>query len=78
MRYKDGTATVEQTFYPVPTMEHTDHILIVDDDLEIRELLASYLEKQGMRASTAANGRQMRALIAVTAIGTSCRVCSRC
>lgn len=44
-------------------MEHTDHILIVDDDLEIRELLASYLEKQGMRASTAANGRQMRALM---------------
>ena len=44
-------------------MEHTDHILIVDDDLEIRELLASYLEKQGMRASTAANGREMRALM---------------
>ena len=44
-------------------MDNTDHILIVDDDLEIRELLAAYLEKNGMRASTAANGRQMRALM---------------
>ena len=44
-------------------MDTTDHILIVDDDLEIRELLATYLQKNGMRASTAANGRQMRALM---------------
>ena len=44
-------------------MDNIDHILIVDDDLEIRELLAAYLHKNGMRASTAANGRQMRALM---------------
>ncbi|MBQ5942063.1 MULTISPECIES: response regulator [unclassified Massilia] len=44
-------------------MDTTDHILIVDDDLEIRELLATYLQKNGMRASTAANGRQMRTLM---------------
>ncbi len=44
-------------------MENTDHILIVDDDREIRELLATYLEKNGMRATVAANGRQMRALL---------------
>jgi two-component system OmpR family response regulator len=44
-------------------MENTDHILVVDDDHEIRELLASYLQKNGMRASLAANGRQMRALM---------------
>ncbi|MFC7299522.1 response regulator [Herminiimonas aquatilis] len=44
-------------------MENTDHILIVDDDREIRELLAVYLEKNGMRATVAANGRQMRALL---------------
>lgn len=44
-------------------MENNDHVLIVDDDREIRELLASYLEKNGMRASLAANGRQMRALL---------------
>lgn len=44
-------------------MENSDHVLIVDDDREIRELLASYLEKNGMRASMAANGRQMRTLL---------------
>jgi two-component system OmpR family response regulator len=44
-------------------METTDHILIVDDDRGIRELLAAYLEKNGMRASLAANGRQMRAVL---------------
>lgn len=44
-------------------MEHTDHILIVDDDRGIRELLASYLEKNGVHASVAANGREMRAAL---------------
>lgn len=37
-----------------------DHILIVDDDRDIRELLADYLAKQGLRCTTAANGREMR------------------
>ena len=44
-------------------MENTDHVLIVDDDRGIRELLATYLEKNGMRVSLAANGRQMRAVL---------------
>jgi two-component system OmpR family response regulator len=44
-------------------MEATDHVLIVDDDRGIRELLATYLEKNGMRVSLAANGRQMRAVL---------------
>jgi len=44
-------------------MENTDHVLIVDDDRGIRELLATYLEKNGMRVSLAANGRQMRATL---------------
>ncbi|MDR5767632.1 MULTISPECIES: response regulator [unclassified Caballeronia] len=44
-------------------METTDHVLIVDDDRGIRELLAEYLEKNGMRVSLAANGRQMRAVL---------------
>jgi two-component system OmpR family response regulator len=41
-------------------MVKIDHILIVDDDQGIRELLATYLEKSGMRVSVAANGRGMR------------------
>jgi two-component system, OmpR family, response regulator len=44
-------------------MENNDHVLIVDDDRGIRELLATYLEKQGMRVTPVANGRQMRAAL---------------
>jgi two-component system OmpR family response regulator len=44
-------------------MENIDHVLIVDDDRGIRELIAGYLEKNGMRVSLAANGRQMRAVL---------------
>jgi two-component system, OmpR family, response regulator len=44
-------------------METTDHVLIVDDDRDIRELIAAYLEKNGMRTTLAANGRQMRAAL---------------
>ncbi|MBR0568669.1 response regulator [Azoarcus sp. L1K30] len=40
-----------------------DHILIVDDDRDIRNLLADYLEKQGLRCSTAANGREMKSVL---------------
>ncbi len=36
-----------------------DHILVVDDDNEIRELLKSYLEKHGLQASTAIDGKAM-------------------
>jgi two-component system, OmpR family, response regulator len=44
-------------------METIDHVLIVDDDRDIRELIAAYLEKNGMRTTVAANGRQMRAAL---------------
>jgi len=44
-------------------MEHVDHILIVDDDREIRELVGNYLKKNGLRVSLAADGRQMRAFL---------------
>jgi two-component system OmpR family response regulator len=39
------------------------HILVVDDDREIRSLLSDYLEKNGFRASTAADGKEMRRLL---------------
>ncbi|ROR29516.1 response regulator [Inmirania thermothiophila] len=35
------------------------HVLVVDDDPEIRALLAAYLERNGLRASTAEDGRAM-------------------
>lgn len=40
-----------------------DHILIVDDDREIRSLLADYLEKQGLRCTTAGDGREMKSAL---------------
>ncbi len=45
-------------------MDQPDHILVVDDDFDIRELLAEYLEKNGFKVSAAADGRQMRATLA--------------
>lgn len=44
-------------------MEHVDHILVVDDDRDIRELITDYLIKSGYRATAAANGREMRAVL---------------
>ncbi|GLK72389.1 response regulator [Ancylobacter dichloromethanicus] len=44
-------------------MDHIDHILIVDDDREIRDLVSSYLRKNGLRVTVAADGRQMRAFL---------------
>jgi two-component system OmpR family response regulator len=44
-------------------MSNQDHILIVDDDRDIRNLLADYLEKQGLRCTTAVDGREMRAAL---------------
>ena len=40
-----------------------DHILIVDDELEMRRLLGDYLQKNGYRVRTAADGRAMRAVL---------------
>ena len=40
-------------------MNDSDHILVVDDDAEIRRLLADYLGRNGYRVSTAADGVQM-------------------
>ncbi len=44
-------------------METTDHILVVDDDRDIRELIVDYLLKSGYRATGAANGKEMRAVL---------------
>ena len=37
------------------------HVLIVDDDISIRALLKEYLEQNGFRASTAADGAALKA-----------------
>ncbi|HXE49509.1 MAG TPA: response regulator [Ramlibacter sp.] len=40
-------------------MDRSDHILIVDDDAEIRNLLGRYLQKNGLRTTAVADGRAM-------------------
>lgn len=46
-------------------MSARDHILIVDDDAEIRSLLREYFEKNGYRVSLAADGKGLRAAFSV-------------
>lgn len=41
-------------------MSKADHILIVDDDPEIRQLLCTYLGEAGYQTSTASQGQEMR------------------
>ena len=40
-------------------MDHVDHILVVDDDRDIRTGVVQYLQKNGLRATMAADGREM-------------------
>lgn len=48
-------------------MEHIDHILVVDDDHGIRTGVVDYLRKNGLRATAAADGREMMAQIETNA-----------
>ena len=49
-------------------MEPTPHILVVDDDREIRDLLSRFLKKNGFRVDVAANGKEMRATLVAASI----------
>ncbi|HYE36902.1 response regulator transcription factor [Methylocaldum sp.] len=44
-------------------MDTTEHILVIDDDREIRMLVGDYLKQHGYRVSLAADGRQMREVL---------------
>ncbi|WP_428483705.1 response regulator [Rhodopila sp.] len=41
-------------------MDQTPHILVVDDDREIRDLLAQFLEKQRLRVTAVRDGKEAR------------------
>lgn len=49
-------------------MSRTPHILIVDDDREIRDLVGKVLEREGFRISRAEDGTAMRRILADGAI----------
>lgn len=49
-------------------MEHVDHVLIVDDDREIRQMVAAYLQKNGLRATVVADGKEMRTALETNAV----------
>ena len=49
---------------PVPVTAGSPHILVVDDDNGIRDLLARYLRQQGCAVLTARNTREARAQVA--------------
>ena len=44
-------------------MNSQDHVLIVDDDKEIRSLLREYLQKQAYRVTAVADGKALRAAL---------------
>jgi len=48
--------------------EKTSHILIVDDNAEIRDLLSKYMVRNGFRATTARNGQDARKILASSGI----------
>jgi len=45
------------------TTQTTAHLLVVDDDMEIRQLLRDYLQQNGYRVSTAADGTGMQQVL---------------
>ncbi len=49
-------------------MHSEPHVLVVDDDQELRNLLSHYLRKHGLRVDVAADGREMRRILGVTNI----------
>jgi two-component system OmpR family response regulator len=53
---------------PWRPMSDVAHILLVEDDVEIRELVATFLRQNGLRASVARDGGEMDQLLSVSAV----------
>jgi len=47
-------------------MHAEPHILVVDDDQELRNLLSRFLRKQGLRVDVAADGEEMKRILRIT------------
>jgi two-component system, OmpR family, response regulator len=57
----------DPTFSPAP-VGSDGHILIVDDDAQIRQLASKFLREHGLRVTTARDGREMRQALATASI----------
>lgn len=57
--YKIAVAALNITCHSWTVMDASQHILIVDDDSEIRDILSGFLVRHGFRVSTAENGTAM-------------------
>ncbi|MEX0277026.1 MAG: response regulator [Ruegeria sp.] len=44
------------------------HILVCDDEIDVREMLQEYLSKRGYRVSAASGGDQLRAIVSAEAV----------
>ncbi len=53
-----------ESTHRIPAMSEQPHILVVDDDRDIRELVARYLSEHGLRVQVAADGREMHQMLA--------------
>jgi two-component system OmpR family response regulator len=49
-------------------MSSEPHILVVDDDQELRSLLSRFLGKHGLRVNTAADGEEMKRILGLTKV----------
>lgn len=47
-----------------PGVNRAGHVLVVDDDFEIRDLLARFLKRHGFRITTVSDGKEMRQALA--------------
>src|SRR3954462_8418049 len=56
-------ARAPQNQGPAPHPTTARHLVVVDDDREIRSLLSQFLEKHGFRVTAVADGRSLRRLV---------------
>lgn len=66
--YQRAPTAGRRAGYDHSTMASTSHILIVDDDREIRDLLGRFLVKHGFRITAVVDGREMWKALADMAI----------
>lgn len=52
---------------PAPAASNA-HILVCDDEQDVREMLGEYLERRGFKVTTAGDGQELRAVLAETPI----------